>query len=191
MVDMTKKSRAYIGVVYPDSESYNCTDVLIKLESFFESFAYITHDKDVDSNGELLKPHIHWVGYCRNARLLSAVSNCTGLPENSIEFCKSLKASIRYLVHADNKDKFAYDKKDIQGTFEIDNFFDKMDSQQMAQMIFDFIWSDDCQRESDFVRFAMRNGLYSEIRKSYTIFRAMLNEKKEDMYYGRQAEWEE
>lgn len=51
------KDRKYQGVLYPDSESYCCDDVLNILKSTFPEFAYILHDKDVDENGELKKPH--------------------------------------------------------------------------------------------------------------------------------------
>lgn len=49
------KDRKFQGILYPDSESYCCDDVLNVLKSTFPEFAYILHDKDTDENGELKK----------------------------------------------------------------------------------------------------------------------------------------
>ena len=46
------KDRKFQGILYPDSESYCCEDVLNVLKSTFPEFAYILHDKDTDENGE-------------------------------------------------------------------------------------------------------------------------------------------
>lgn len=54
-----KQSRTFLGVLYPDSEGYDCEKVLLRLQDTFEELSYITHDMDVDENGELKKPHIH------------------------------------------------------------------------------------------------------------------------------------
>ena len=57
-----KQSRSFLGVLYPDSTSYVFDDVLVRLKDTFPELAYITHDRDVDDNGELKKPHVHWCG---------------------------------------------------------------------------------------------------------------------------------
>ena len=91
-----KQSRTFLGVLYPDSESYDCEKVLLRLQDTFEELSYITHDMDVDENGELKKPHIHWVGK-RVQSTLSTIANALGIPANNIEFCKNYKTSLRYL----------------------------------------------------------------------------------------------
>ena len=68
------KDRKFQGILYPDSESYRCDDVLNVLKSTFPEFAYILHDKDVDENGELKKPHIHWLNSDKELIYLSTVS---------------------------------------------------------------------------------------------------------------------
>lgn len=89
------KDRKFQGVLYPDSESYCCDDVLNILKSTFPEFAYILHDKDTDENGELKKPHIHWVGRLKAARYLAALADDLGIAENMIERCRSFDAFIR------------------------------------------------------------------------------------------------
>ena len=46
------KSRTFLGVLYPDSESYDCSSVLARLSEVFDEWAYVTHDMDTDDNGE-------------------------------------------------------------------------------------------------------------------------------------------
>ena len=54
-----KQGRNFLGVLYPDSESYDCQKVLSRIKDTFVDFAYIVHDMDVNENGEIKKAHIH------------------------------------------------------------------------------------------------------------------------------------
>ena len=72
---MSGKSRSFLGVLYPDSESYDCSAVLERLSCLFDEWAYIVHDSDSDENGELKKAHIHWIGRLENATSLLAVAD--------------------------------------------------------------------------------------------------------------------
>ena len=56
-----KKIRNFSGVLYPDSESYNCNEVIDRIKSKFKQWAFCLHDMDVNDEGELKKAHIHWV----------------------------------------------------------------------------------------------------------------------------------
>ena len=104
--------RSFLGVLYPDANNYNCDEVLERLNAFFPQLAYIVHDMDVDDNGELKKPHIHWVGQ-RSACTLDFVASNLEIPENSIEYCRKFKRSIRYLIHKDSPSKFQYEREKL------------------------------------------------------------------------------
>lgn len=108
-----KKFRSFAGTLYPDSESYDCETLLSTIRSKFIDWAYILHDKDVDENGELKKPHIHWVGRA-TPRCLSVVSNFLGLPENDIEVVKNFDNMVMYLIHLNDIDKFQYSPDDVE-----------------------------------------------------------------------------
>ena len=43
-----KQGRNFLGVLYPNSESYDCQKVLSRIEDTFVDFAYIVHDMDVN-----------------------------------------------------------------------------------------------------------------------------------------------
>ena len=69
-----KEGRNFLGVLYPDSESYDCQKVLSRIEDTFVDFAYIVHDMDVNENGEIKKTHIHWCGKKSSPAPLSTIS---------------------------------------------------------------------------------------------------------------------
>ena len=74
-----KQGRNFLGVLYPDSESYDCQKVLSRIEDTFVDFAYIVHDLDVNENGEVKKAHIHWCGKKSSPAPLSTISNALGV----------------------------------------------------------------------------------------------------------------
>lgn len=53
-----------------DSEIYDCAEAVANLGDFFDEFAWIEHDKDIENDGSLKKSHIHWVGRKRTQLLL-------------------------------------------------------------------------------------------------------------------------
>lgn len=107
-----KKIRNFSGVLYPDSESYNCNEVIDRIKSKFKQWAFCLHDMDVNDEGELKKAHIHWVG-AGDARTLASCAKILGLKENEIEICKNCKLMVRYLLHLDDPDKYQYAAEDL------------------------------------------------------------------------------
>ena len=135
---MSGKSRTFLGVLYPDSESYDCSAVLERLSCLFDEWAYIVHDSDSDENGELKKAHIHWVGRLENATSLLAIADSKhlGVNPNSIEYCKNFKFAVRYLIHKDSPDKFQYQQDSIKSNFDVVPFFrDKYDEEASVRKI--------------------------------------------------------
>lgn len=110
---LTSKRRVFFIELYPDSESYNCNDLLKVVESFPE-YAYILHDMDVKiETGEMKKPHYHCV-IRTNPSLLSTIQNkFKGLSSQFIEVSHEFKWCIRYLVHLDDSEKFQYPQENI------------------------------------------------------------------------------
>lgn len=74
-------------------------------------FAYIYHDSDVDDMGLRKSKHLHFVAEDRHT--LKNWAERFGIPENMFEFPRSMRGSIRYLIHIDDKDKFQYRFEDI------------------------------------------------------------------------------
>lgn len=75
-------------------------------------FAYILHDKDIKPNSEELKePHVHLILNFREGKTInSALSYFSKFNFNTFaEGVSDLSSIYRYLIHADDPDKFQYD----------------------------------------------------------------------------------
>lgn len=170
-----KQSRAFLGILYPDSESYVCENVLFRLEDSFDEVSYITHDMDVDANGELKKPHIHWVGKRRTPAPLSTISNALKIPDRDIEFCKSYKYSLRYLVHADNPEKYQYDPKSVISNINYAAILANKTDALKSKQIFDFVLSNPSIEIEELMSWCFENDLWSEFRRNWALWNNILN----------------
>lgn len=162
---MAKQARKFSGTFYPDSETYSADDVIQTIQEYFDEWAWIIHDKDVGENGELKKPHVHWVGSIANPVPLTTIANRLTVPEQFVEFVKSWKGSIRYLVHASNPEKAQYDIEAVHANFEVGKFIARGAETQFS-MILEYI---DANPGIDFrqlARWACDNGCYSELKKA-------------------------
>ena len=172
--------RSFLGVLYPDAENYNCDEVLDRLKLFFPELAYIVHDMDVDENGVLKKPHIHWVGQ-RSACTLDFVASSLEIPENDIEYCRKFKRSIRYLVHKDSPSKFQYEVEKIVTSFDLTKYFDDDYMNNMMDEIVSFIFSDECTTFASLYGFCSRKGIQYILTRNFavinTLFRERMNSK--------------
>lgn len=181
---MSGKSRTFLGVLYPDSESYLCSAVLERLSCVFQEWAYIVHDSDSDENGELKKAHIHWVGRLENATSLLAIADSKhlGVNPNSIEYCKNFKFAVRYLIHKDSPDKFQYPQDSIKSNFDVVPFFrDKDDEIASVRKIRAYLMDSHCTSTEQLMDWCLENGCWCEFRRSFAIWSCVMREMKEDL----------
>lgn len=93
---------------------------------FVKDYAYITHDSDVLEDGTPKTAHTHIVITFRDAKTFSSVNKMflrlkAEYGANTlIEPCIDLKQCLRYLVHADNPEKFQYDGRLVVSTYKLD-----------------------------------------------------------------------
>ena len=168
--------RSFLGVLYPDAENYNFEAVLARLKALFPMLAYVIHDKDTDENGELKKLHVHWVGQ-RSACTLDFVASSLEIPENSIEYCRKFKRSIRYLVHKDSPSKYQYDQEEIVSSFDLTKYFDDDYSNNMLDEIVDFIFSDECVNFASLYRFCSQKGIQSVLTRNFAVINTLFRER--------------
>ena len=179
MSEPVVKCRNFHGVVYPDSESYDCNEVLEKLNDVFVEWAYILHDSDVDENGEVKKAHIHWLGKRKTPVTVKTIANALGLAEHDVERTKSWKKIVRYLIHADNEDKFQYQPEQVVTNFDYGAYVSPLSDVEMAMNIIDHILENGIVRTTELAHWCAVNGLWSEFRRSYPIYAAIMHENME------------
>lgn len=114
MADKTKTSRnsRWTTIVYPESASSNFLDVL---KDFHVPFLLSPlHDKDVDGDGVIKKAHYHLVLYfdsLKSSSQAQVIFDAIGGVG-----CQSVQSPVsyaRYLIHADDPDKYQYSAEDV------------------------------------------------------------------------------
>ena len=151
--------------------------VLNAIETSFQEYAYITHDQCIDpKTGDLKKPHIHWVGRRKTESgqdspcTLDTVLHNLDLPDKyikDIEYCRSWKRSVRYLIHLDDPDKFQYKAEDIISNFETKDIFADMKAAVRVNKIWSYLDSNPFTDVISLGRWCSENGCFSEFRRSW------------------------
>lgn len=119
---MTRK-RNWIAVVYPDSLPDNWLDILT--ETGLPIAISPLHCFDINSDGEIKKPHYHLILCYSGPTSFEVVSDLIVSKLNGVipKPCESVRGAIRYLTHLDNPEKYQYSLTDIRYL----NGFDKSD----------------------------------------------------------------
>ena len=107
-----QRTKNWGTIVYPESAPENWIDTLE--EQHIPALISPLHDKDLDKNGNLKKPHHHIIllfdGLKTKEQAEEIFSLIGGVGTEKI---KSLKSYTRYLCHLDNTKKAQYDTADI------------------------------------------------------------------------------
>ena len=179
---MSKQDYKFFGVLYPDAENYDCQAVLDSLTVVFADWAYISHDMDTTPEGELKKAHIHWVGIRRtddgkeSPCSVDTVAGALGVPARDIEYCKSVKSAVRYLIHADDADKFQYSISAIQCNFSLDKYFRDRSMSNDARRILEYIMGNHPRTVMELSGWCLDNNCWSEFRRGFAIWSSILRE---------------
>lgn len=130
------KSRYWSILVYPESAPEDWENVLAGL-----TYCYKLHDKDVNKDGELKKAHIHVLLMFDGPTTYNVIKEITERLNSPMPIpARSVRGTIRYLIHADNKDKYQYNREDIVSVGmdqEIEEAFTpkKTDQQQLEKRV--------------------------------------------------------
>lgn len=170
-----KSSRAWELVLYPDAENYCCDEVIANAVQYFEQWAYILHDSDITADGDSKKTHYHFYGKCSTPRTPQNVVNVIGVPLESIRNVNKWKSAIRYLIHADNPEKFQYEPDSVSANFPLDGIFTISDDKQ-ARLIMQYILESRSASVVELTAWALDNGCYSALRRGFAIWSQVLKE---------------
>ena len=92
----------------------------------------INHDRDSNpETGELIEEHTHFLIEYQTPRKILTVANLLEVEPNFIEICKSKKASLRYLIHLDDREKYQYRHEDVIHNNSVD-FADLIKGQNLS-----------------------------------------------------------
>lgn len=177
--------RQFCGLLYPDSETYDCDSVLSTIRGYFTRYAFILHDSDIEDDGTLKKPHYHWIGSFDNPRLKSVVCNRLEVAENYVGLInkkdgtyKSWPAAVQYLVHENLESKFQYSVDLCISNFSLDPFLSRSPPEVQIMKMVDFIYrAGPVCSVRDMVKFAVDHGCYSEFRRAYSLIKDLRSEK--------------
>ena len=155
-----ERSKTWVFIGYPESMP---EDWKTKLQDMMIDIAVSPlHDKDVNPDGEMKKPHYHIVLRYSSNKSYSQVCKDIEYFNGSIpQKIKSMKGQLRYLVHADNADKFQYQQSDILviGGWDISQYFTltQVDRHNYIAEMMDFVDDNGIMEFNGLLRYARKH----------------------------------
>lgn len=181
------RDRKFCAVLYPEDPTHAAC--IEKLKSGGYNFAAILHDKDVyedgDHKGELKKAHWHIVMRFKNAVWNTALAKELGIEPNYLEECRNVDASLCYLVHYGNDEKFQYDYENVFGPLRLRlaTLLTDTDEGTRALNIVDIIDnSPGMIGYTELIRKCVAAGLYSDLRRMGTFAVGLMREHNDQIW---------
>lgn len=178
------RCRNVCGVIYPDDPNY---PVYLSKILLYKHFCCL-HDKDIDDNGELKKPHLHFLLRFDNPTSINSLSKSFDLPVNYFERCSDYRSYIRYLIHIDNPDKFQYPQSAIETNdfVTLHKCFACDDELQFVKLFLSWL---EHLKLPDYKKLSysyvlgwvLSNGFYDMYKKSYRILRDIILQYNGDL----------
>lgn len=176
---MNKEYQSFMIILYPDDDTH------IKALNYIEdnfSYAYILHNLDIDDDGNLKKPHYHVIIHFSDSEKhsISWLSDTLSIPCNYITHTKkSYIHGLRYLVHADDKNKYQYDPQNVVGPLtetllkSLKNEIENLKVREIIDLIENYNGVIDIK---DFSKVMCELNLYSYYRRSFAILHLIIKE---------------
>ena len=106
------RTRNFGTIVYPESAPADWIKILEK--EAIPALISPLHDKDVDDNGKLKKPHFHVMILFSGVKTKKQATEVFDLIGGvGLIIVKDSRGYARYMCHLDNKDKVLYDKSKV------------------------------------------------------------------------------
>ncbi|WP_127836274.1 replication protein [Enterococcus faecium] len=153
-----ERTRNWTFVVYPESAPENWREFLDELHvPWVES---PLHDKDVNPDGELKKPHWHVLIMFSGKKTYDQIREITQkLRSPNPQKCANAKGMVRYFAHMDNPEKFQYAKSDIiaHGGAEIASYLSVTSAEryELIREMMSFVDSKNITEIKDLIDYAM------------------------------------
>lgn len=106
------RTRSWTFILYPESAISNWREIIDEL--FIEWVESPLHDRDINPDGELKKPHWHILLMFPSVKSYEQVLEITEILNATIpQKAMSAKGVVRYMIHIDNPEKFQYCKSEL------------------------------------------------------------------------------
>lgn len=177
-----ERSLYWTLILYDDSDNLNFNEKIEIIKKNY-NYLYIKHDKDKLESGENKKAHYHIVLRFKNYKWLNSLSEELNVPYNYFQKVNSLNSILCYLIHFKEDNKYHYDITEVKGTSDFKSRLNKLilncdkTEEDKISILFNYIMlSNSYITFSNFVSFVISKGLWSEFRRSATIFIKLLDE---------------
>lgn len=175
------KSRKFCLLLYPNEDITHKEALKYMIDNCFD-IAYIEHNKDVDDDDNLKKSHVHLVLEFDNPRWSTALASELKILLNYIQPCRNKTYALQYLLHLNDDDKYLYSLDEVHGPLkkELTKMYkriNKVDDEILFNELLVYITS--TKRfisHEEFQEFAVLNGYFGVLRRSYALFRDILYE---------------
>lgn len=177
-----ERSRLWGCVLYPD-----CAEHMQALEIIRREYTYvgILHDKDVDDDGVLKKPHYHLILKFGQARWNTALADDLNIPVNYFERIRSFDSSAKYLTHDNAPDKYQYDTSALEGPLvpAVMKLLADVDENIRVVNLVGLLSSiDRYVTVREFVSIACENGLFADMRRMGVLMLRMIDEHNAEFH---------
>jgi len=177
------RARSFNLVLYEEDETHRkALDIIQKSYDY----AMILHDRDIDSEGNIKKPHYHVVIRFQNPKWSTSLATELGITENYLEESRSLKRSLLYLIHFYDSDKYQYQLSDVSGSLKsrLEEFTrneGKSEGEKILEILEEIDNVNGYIKYSLFVRHIARIGYWDVLRRSSALILRYLDEHNTDL----------
>lgn len=185
------QSRTMFFCLYPESQQCIIDNII---NSGYE-YCGILHDKDLEDNGELKKPHYHFLIEFTNPKLYSTVCKKIGFefkkkPDGSGcpvygEPCRRFKDCQKYLVHVGYEDKYQYSSDELFGSdlllSRVKALLSTPDENSQMRLLLDIFDNyDGILSFRTALNLALKYNLYSTFRRGGSLLGKVIEEYQHD-----------
>ena len=155
-----ERTRNWTMVVYPESAPKNWREILDNLHVPY--LVSPLHDKDLNPDGKVKKPHWHVVLVFENMKAYHQIKELADKLNAPIpQKVESLRGMVRYLAHTDNPEKYQYNREDIEnhGVDDINKYFETTASlRAMTIALTKYVITEQITSYAELIIYAMKKG---------------------------------
>lgn len=184
------KGRDWTIIVYPESAPENWRDILE--ETHMRWVESPLHDRDINADGELKKPHWHILLSADGPITERAVADIAK-KLNAPKHMKvgSARGLVRYMIHLDNPEKYQYSRDEIvgHGGADVDSYFELTKTNKITVMkdIVEFIYDNQVDNYADFLMICIKESdEWFDIAINYNTL--AINKMIDGIYQKRRSE---